>query len=221
MRKEKVYISQETVKRLSLYLRNLRRLEKEGVRVICSDRISELLDVSPAQFRKDLSYFGEFGKRGVGYEIRRLIEELEDILGVNKQWKIVLIGVGRLGSALLRFEGFSKFNLKIELAFDIDKRKIGKVINGVKIEDVQRLTERVKEEGVKVGLISTPPQVAQEIADRLIEGGIKGIMNFAPVTLKIPEDVFITNVDMACELERVIFFLNNEGKVKTDSKLLS
>ena len=123
---KKSCFSFDTVKRLSLYLRNLKRLKEKGIEIISSDRITPLLNVSSAQFRKDLSYFGEFGKRGVGYKVERLIEELEKILGINEEWRIALVGVGRLGQALLGFEGFSKFNIKIVCAFDIDRKKIGK-----------------------------------------------------------------------------------------------
>ncbi|MCD6093669.1 MAG: redox-sensing transcriptional repressor Rex [Candidatus Omnitrophica bacterium] len=206
----KICFSVETVKRLSLYLRDLRKLAKKKIQFISSNKITQLLNISPAQFRKDLSYFGEFGKRGVGYEVEKLIKKLEEILGINKEWRIAVVGVGRLGSALLRFEGFSKFNIKIKTAFDIDKKKIGKVINGIKIEDVGNLERVIKKEKIKLSLICTPPQVAQDITNRLVSAGIRGILNFAPVALKVANNVFISNVDMACELEQLIFLLNNE-----------
>ena len=210
---KKSCFSFDTVKRLSLYLRNLKRLKGKGIEVISSDRITPLLNVSSAQFRKDLSYFGEFGKRGVGYKVERLIEELEKILGINEEWRIALVGVGRLGEALLGFEGFSKFNIKIVCAFDIDKKKIGKVIEGVKVEDMKDLKTIIKRKRVKIALLCTPPHSAQEVCEKLVDAGIRGILNFSPLILKVPSSVFVSNVDMACELESLIFFLKrNETK---------
>jgi len=210
---KKSCFSFDTVKRLSLYLRNLKRLKEKGIEIISSDRITPLLNVSSAQFRKDLSYFGEFGKRGVGYKVERLIEELEKILGINEEWRIALVGVGRLGQALLGFEGFSKFNIRIVCAFDIDKKKIGKIIEGVKVEDMKDLKTIIKRKRVKIALLCTPPHSAQEVSEKLVTAGIRGILNFSPLILKVPSSVFVSNVDMACELESLIFFLKrNERK---------
>jgi redox-sensing transcriptional repressor len=207
---DKLNISQEVVRRLSLYLRNLRRLQESGVEVISSDKISKFLNVSPEQFRKDLSYFGEFGKRGVGYEVERLKEELESILGIDKKWKIALVGVGKLGSAILGFEGLSRFNLRIVSCFDIDNNKIGTEIHNVKIHSIKDIKKIVKEKNIKVAIITTPPEAAQFVADELIGAQVKGILNFAPVILKAPDDVFISNVDMACEMESLLFFIKQE-----------
>ena len=198
--------SSETIKRLSLYLRNLKRLKDQGIGIISSDKLTELLNVTPEQFRKDLSYFGGFGKRGVGYNVEKLIEEIEDILGVNKQWDIVLVGAGSLGSALLGFEGFSKFNIKIKYAFDSDENKIGKSRGGVRIEAIRGMRKIIKGNNIKIGVISTPPDVAQDVASELVASGIKSILNFAPRVLKVPKDVSVSNVDMAAELESLIFF---------------
>jgi redox-sensing transcriptional repressor len=212
--KKKICFSPETIRRLSLYLRNLKRLKKKNIETISSDRLTQFLNVTPAQFRKDLSYFGEFGKRGVGYEVDRLIKELEIILGTNRQWKIVLVGVGKLGSALLGFPGFYSFNIKITCAFDQDKEKIGKVQSGVKIEDIKKLKDTIRKENIRIALVCTPPEVAQDISERLVEAGIKGILNFAPIILKTPPGIFVSNVDMACELESLIFFLKTTERVK-------
>lgn len=202
----KNHFSSETIKRLSLYLRNLKRLKEQSVDVISSDKLTELLNVTPEQFRKDLSYFGGFGKRGVGYKVERLIEEIEDILGVNQQWDIVLVGVGKLGSALLGFEGFSKANLKIKYAFDSDENKIGKTRGRVRIDSIKNMQRTIKSNNIKIALISTPPDVAQEVTSKLVDSGIKSILNFAPMILNVPEDVLVSNVDMASELESLIFF---------------
>ncbi len=217
---EKSCFSLDTIKRLSLYLRNLKRLREKGIKIISSKEITPLLNVSSAQFRKDLSYFGEFGKRGVGYKVERLIEELEKILGINKEWRIALVGVGRLGQALLGFEGFSKFNIKIVCAFDIEERKIGKVIEGVKVEDMKNLKNVIKRKKVKIAILCTPPDSAQKAAESLISAGVKGILNFSPLMLKVSPSVFVFNVDMACELESLIFFLKRSkggGRCKKKS----
>ncbi|MCQ9205319.1 MAG: redox-sensing transcriptional repressor Rex [Omnitrophica bacterium] len=204
--KSKNSFSLESIKRLGLYLRNLKELKETGVDIISSDKITQFLNVSPEQFRKDLSYFGGFGKRGVGYNVGRLIEEIENILGVNNKWDIAIVGVGKLGSALLGFEGFSRFNIKIAHVFDSDKTKIGRVKKNVRIEDIKDLKKVVKLNNIKIAILSTPPDVAQPIAETLVSAGIRGILNFAPVVLKVPDNVSVSNVDMACELKSLIFF---------------
>ncbi len=196
----------ETIKRLSLYLRNLKRLKESGIDIISSDKISHFLNVTSVQFRKDLSYFGGFGKRGVGYKVKRLIEEIEKILGIDKQWSIAIVGVGRLGSALLGFEGFSKFNLNISHAFDASSEKIGKMTKGIRIEDINNMKRAIKKNNIKIAILSTPPEFAQSVTNELTSAGIRGILNFAPVILQVPEYVSVSNVDMACELESLVFF---------------
>ena len=205
--------SLETIRRLSLYLRNLKRLKEQDIDIISSDKLTKFLNVTPAQFRKDLSFFGGFGKRGVGYNVERLTEEIENILGVNKEWAIAIVGVGKLGMALLGFEGFSKFNIKVTFAFDIDKDKIGKARKGIKINHIRQIKDIIKENNIKVAIISTPPEAAQGVADQLASSGIKGILNFAPIVLKVPQTVSVSNVDMACELESLIFLTKRrQGK---------
>jgi len=207
-KKRSIQFSPETIKRLSLYLRSLKRLRDEGIEVVSSDRITQSLNITSVQFRKDLSYFGEFGRRGVGYNVAKLIEEIEEILGTNRKWKIALVGVGRLGSALLGFPGFRSFNVKISCAFDVDPKKVGKIQNGVKIRDVNKdLKKVIKKEKIKIAIICTPPEVAQQITDSLIDAGVRAILNFAPINLKVPQNVLVSNVDVACELESLIFFL--------------
>ncbi len=197
----------DSIRRLTLYLRNLRKIKKQGIEVISSDKITSLMNTTPAQFRKDLSYFGEFGKRGVGYNVVFLIEQIQKIVGSHIDWNIALVGLGKLGGALLGFEGFSRFNIRIKAVFDRDKRKIGKAKNGITVEPVEALQESIRRNGIKIGIIATPPEVAQDIAEKLVDAGVKGILNFAPVVLKVPERIFVSNVDMGCELESLIFFV--------------
>lgn len=212
---EKTCFSSEVIKRLSLYLRNLKKMRKENVELISSAEITQFLNVTPCQFRKDLSYFGGFGKRGVGYNVEKLIIELGNILGTDKEWKIALIGIGKLGSALLSFEGFSEFNIKISSAFDVDAKKIGKFLNGIKVEDIKDLEGIVCKRKIKMAIICTPPEVTQKIVDRLTKISIRGILNFAPIALKTAKDIFVSNVDMAYELESLIFFLKKSEQTKT------
>ena len=208
--KSKRNFSKETIKRLSLYLRNLKRIRDLGINIISSDQIAQFLEATPVQFRKDLSYFGGFGKRGVGYNVEKLIIEIESILGVNKEWKIVMVGVGKLGTALLGFDGFSKFNIKIAYVFDSSTDKTGKTKKGIKIDHILNMKDVIEKNSIKIAIISTPPEVAQDTADKLVTAGITGIMNFAPIMLKVPDYVSVSNVDMACELESLIFFATNK-----------
>ncbi len=212
--KPKQQFSLETIRRLNIYLRNLKRLNANGVEVISSKSITQLLDVTPAQFRKDLSYFGEFGIRGVGYNVTFLIDKIQKIVGTHKVWHIALVGLGKLGSALLGFEGFSRLNIVIKHVFDNDKRKIGKVKNRVKVKPVAHLAKVIKNAGIKIAVIATPPEAAQKVVSTLVGAGITGILNFAPVVLQVPRGVFVFNVDMACELESLIFFCQERKRWK-------
>jgi len=204
---KKLYVPAETVKRLSLYLRNLKYLAKEGVEIISSDKLAQDIYVSPAQVRKDLSYFGDFGIRGVGYSVKSLIKEIQSILGLNKEWPVALIGVGRLGSALLNYPGFKEFGFRISIAFDSDPEKIGKIYQGIKIEDFSEIERIIKKENIKIAIITVPASAAQEIADRLVRAGIEAILNFSPQYLNIPENINIKTVDIATELESLVYYL--------------
>ena len=197
------------IKRLSLYLCDLKRLQEQGVSVISSSRIPDILDVSPAQFRKDLSYFGEFGKRGVGYNIDHLVHEIENILGANVVSDIALIGLGRLGSALLSYPGFWQFNLRITSVFESDKRKIGRVYNGIKVENVRDIKKIVNARGIRIAMLCTPSEAIPEVMQLIQGSSIKAILNFTPVHLKKEKDIFVSNVHMSSELQTLIYFLKN------------
>jgi len=202
-------INPYVVKRLSLYLRDLKRLQEQGYSVISSSRIPGILDVSPAQFRKDLSYFGEFGKRGVGYNVNSLVREIEKILGTNSIWNIALIGMGKLGSALLYFPGFWQFNLRITAVFENDKRKIGRTYSGIKVEDIKNIKKSVSARKIKIAMLCTPPETTPEILQLIRNSSIRAILNFTPVNLKKEKDFFISNVDMSSELQMLTFFLKS------------
>ncbi len=206
--KQRQHLSLYTVKRLCLYLRDLKKLKESGKKVISSSSITESLNVNASQFRKDLSYYGEFGKRGVGYDVDFLIKKIESILGTSKVWKIALIGLGRLGGALLEFTGFLKFNLKITAVFDKDKRKIGRFYKDLVVYDISDLKKVIQAQNIKVGMLCTPPEVAQSVAETMQEAGIKAILNFTPTNLQTQRNTFVSNVDMASELQSLIYFLN-------------
>ena len=210
MPKTKKYIPQDTASRLSLYLRSLRMLEKKRVDVASSEDITEFLNVSSVQFRKDLSYFGGFGKRGVGYGTSALTKEIEKILGADVAWKIAIVGAGKLGSALLGYPGFTESNLQITAAFDNDPERIGKVRKGVTIEDAKSMRGVLRKKGIKIAILAVPADKAQEVGEELAACGVKAILNFAPVNLMLPKRISVSNVDMASELQGLIYKLKGE-----------
>ena len=202
-------VPEATVERLSVYLRSIKRLNDE--RVLPSQELAELVGTSDGQVRKDLAYFGEFGVPGQGYRVGTLKEEISRILGVDRAWRIALVGMGNLGAALLAYPGFKRQGFEIKIAFDNDLSKIGKVWQGVKIEDVEKIPQILFEQEIKMGIIATPAQAAQAVASKLIEGGVKAILNFAPVRIVVPDRVKLRNVDLSIELEALSYFLGRKG----------
>ena len=202
-------VPEATVERLSVYLRSIKRLNNE--RVLPSQELAELVGTSDGQVRKDLAYFGEFGVPGQGYRVGTLKEEISRILGVDRVWRIALVGMGNLGAALLAYPGFKRQGFEIKVAFDNDLSKIGKVWQGVKIEDVEKIPQILFEQETKMGIIATPAQAAQAVANNLIEGGVKAILNFAPVRIVVPDRVKLRNVDLSIELEALSYFLGRKG----------
>ena len=206
------------VSRLSLYLRELQRLEASGQQTISSGQLGHLLGFSDAQVRKDLGFFGQFGYPGVGYRCDELIRAMRDILGTNHPWPVVMVGVGNLGQALLGYRGFGRQNFSIHAAFDADPAKVGQTIQGILIRHLDELPEVVKSSGVRLGMIVVPAAHAQSVADRLVAAGIEGIVNFAPVTLSLPPQVQVVAVDLAIELEQLSFAVTNKlAKIAVDS----
>ena len=200
-------IPKETIDRLPLYLRCLEKLIEDGEENISSKNFSKRLNLNSAQVRKDLSYFGDFGTRGVGYKTKKLASKIREILNLNTKWKMALVGVGNIGSALLTYTGFDERDFQVEMAFDSDPELIGQEINDVEIEEVSRLPERIAEEEIKLGIIAVPAAAAQEIADQMVEGGVTGILNFAPALLNLPEEVRLAQVDITKELEQLVYYL--------------
>ncbi|MGB2963392.1 MAG: redox-sensing transcriptional repressor Rex [Anaerolineales bacterium] len=193
--------------RLPLYLRALNRLKKDGFIFASSRELGRLLDISAAQIRKDLSHFGELGKRGKGYEVDFLIGTLNQILHTDNIWKIVVIGAGDLGSGLARYKGFANRGFQVSAIFDIDPKKIGKQISDLIVKDIEEMEEYVRTNQIQIAVLAIPSEYAQDVIDDLVEAGITAILNYAPIYLKTPEGVQIEHIDPAVHLQKLSYFL--------------
>jgi len=199
------------VRRLSHYLRGLEELEREGVRTVASEALALRAGTTAAQVRKDLSLFGSFGKRGLGYAVPPLQAHLREILGLARPRRVALLGAGRIGAALFEYPPFRERGFRIVAIFDEDLGKIGRRWSGVPIRSVAELDEAVPQEGVEIGILAIPAAAAQRMADALIAAGIRGILNFAPVQIRVPEGVVVNDVDMSVEMEALTFALATPG----------
>lgn len=207
-------VPEVTILRISTYLRYLKELEERGETVVSSAQLAKACGLNPAQVRKDLAYFGEFGIRGVGYYVRDLYDHLRKILGLNKEWRLAVIGIGNLGTSLLNFRDFLKENYKIVAAFDkYPEKVVGRVSEQlgrpVEIIHIDRLKEVARERKIDIALLSVPPSEAQKVADLVVEAGIKGILNFTPVQLKVPKGVVVKNAYFTTVLDNLIYDLQN------------
>ncbi|MCL0032767.1 redox-sensing transcriptional repressor Rex [Peptococcaceae bacterium] len=200
-------IPEATITRLSVYSRYLKDLEKKRVVTISSSEIAEGVGVSSAQVRKDLAYFGEFGTKGVGYNVKDLLSYIRKILGLNKTWNLILIGAGNLGSALVTYQEFKDRGFNIVGVFDNDLVKIGKQIADLKVLPVEDLPDIIEKYDVRIGIIAVPAKAAQSVADVLVKNGIKAILNFAPINIHLPKGIAIQNVDLSIKLEALTFSL--------------
>lgn len=199
------------IDRLPVYARALNALESRGRDVVSSQELGELLGVTPAQIRKDLSYFGRFGKQGRGYNVRRLAQELRQILGLDRQWSMILIGVGHLGQAILAYDGFRPQGFIIVDAFDIDPEVVGKEVGGLRVRHLSELRGYLEGRRVDIGIVAVPAAAAGEIITQLIEGGVRAILNYAPTAVPVPEGVQIKNIDPVLALQSMTFYLKGEG----------
>ncbi|MCD4803731.1 MAG: redox-sensing transcriptional repressor Rex [Anaerolineales bacterium] len=193
--------------RLPLYLRALNRLQKDGYEYASSRELGKLLDLSAAQIRKDLSHFGELGKRGKGYEIEFLICKLNQILNTDNIWKMIVIGAGDLGSGLTRYKGFANRGFQVSAIFDIDPQKIGKKIGDLVVKDIRELEKFVKTNKIQIAVLAIPAKYAQDVIDDLVDTGITAILNYAPIYLKAPHGVQIEHIDPAVHLQKLSYFL--------------
>jgi len=202
-------ISESTIHRLSLYYRILSVLEKENRETVSSKELAKREKLTPAQVRKDLSFFGSFGTRGLGYPVNELKRRISEILGLNRTWNVALVGVGNIGSALVGYKEFQRQGFQIKMIFDNDQRKIGSNHKGIMVSDVKNIFQELKNNNIEIVVIAVPATVAQYIVDDVVNAGIKAILNFAPANLKVPEDVFLRNENMSMELEYLSFALLN------------
>ena len=211
-------VSESTVGRLSVYLRLLEELHLEGVSTLSSEEFAVHCGTSAAQVRKDLSFFGTFGKRGMGYGVPELIAALKSILGLERRWRVALVGAGKIGSALFAYQDFRRQGFFIESVFDSDISKVGQRWNGLVVRHDVELDEALRSDAVDIAIIAVPADVAQGVVDRVISAGVKAILNFAPVKLRVPDHVALKNVNMAVELEGLSFALANSGGVEREQQ---
>jgi len=193
--------------RLPVYLRALQRLADKDIHTTSSQELGEIVGISAAQIRKDISQFGEFGKQGTGYAIPFLIEKLQDILKVDRVWEVVIIGMGDIGHALAHYQGFANRGFHVKMVFDNDPKKIGQKIGEFEVFDTARLAEKIKQHKIKLAMITVPASFAQEVADQLVKAGVKAILNYAPISLSVPEDVKVQYIDPVTHLQRMTYYL--------------
>ncbi|MGD9899393.1 MAG: redox-sensing transcriptional repressor Rex [Calditrichaceae bacterium] len=205
-------ISDSTISRLSKYYRTLSMLIEQKIETVSSDEIAEIDSVTSAQVRKDLSFFGTFGKRGLGYKTKDLREEIGKILGLKKTWNIALVGIGNIGRALIDYQEFKKQGFQVKALFDSDPEKVGHEINGLHIYNINDVCQVVKEKNIEIAIIAVPAKVAQAVTDFFVNCGVKAILNFAPISIKTPEDVLVKNENMSIELEALSYYITNDLK---------
>jgi redox-sensing transcriptional repressor len=206
-------IPNPAVRRLSLYLRQLEAFQRKDRRTISSKQLGESLGLTDAQVRKDLAYFGQFGHPGIGYRVEDLIAQVRKILGTDKTWNVLLVGAGNLGRALMAYKGFEKKGFRLAAVFDADPAKIGKKQGPFPIQPLSELTPTIQKNNIRLGIMAVPADHAQDVADQLVSAGLRGILNFAPVSITVPPDVALTAVDLAVQLEQLSFQVNFTGTV--------
>ena len=200
-------VPEVVVLRLPLYVRALSQLRDGGTDVVSSQQLGSLLQMTPAQIRKDLSYFGRFGKQGRGYNVRFLLQELREILGLDREWNACIIGVGRLGHAIINYPGFSPEGFNIVAAFDGDPEQVGTSIGGFKVRPMEDLANVAAEMNISIGIVAVPASQAQEVIERLIKNNIKGILNYAPIAPQVPMNTVIRKIDPVLSLQSMTFYL--------------
>lgn len=200
------------IDRLPLYTRALAALQAEGREVVSSQELGGRLGVTPAQIRKDLSYFGRFGKQGRGYNVSKLLDELHRILGLDRQWRMALVGVGRLGRAILGYEGFTPQGFRIVEAFDADPSRVGELVNGLTVKDAREIQAVLATNPVDVGIVAVPAEIAQDVIDRLVECGVPAILNYAPIAARVPNSVHLKRVEPVLALQSMTYHLKNQRR---------
>ena len=203
-------VPEVVVLRLPIYARVLNQLIEDGIDVISSQQLGDLLQMTPAQIRKDLSYFGRFGKQGRGYNITFLLDELRQILGINRGWRACLIGVGRLGRAIINYPGFSPEGFEIVAAFDSDSKRHATMLGNISVNSMESLPKVLKERNITIGIVAVPAIQAQMVVDALITHGIQGILNYAPVAPHVPAHIIMRNIDPVLSLQSMTFYMKDK-----------
>jgi len=194
--------------RLPVYLRALQRLADKGIQTTSSQELGEIVGISAAQIRKDISQFGEFGKQGTGYSIPFLIERLRDILKVDRGWEVIIVGMGDMGHALARYNGFTNRGFRISMVFDNDPKKVGQKVGEFEILDTTVMAEKIKQHKIRVAMLTVPAAAAQEMADQLVKAGIKAILNYAPTSLNVSKGIHVQYIDPVTHLQRMTYYLD-------------
>ena len=210
-------IPEVVISRLPIYYRLLSRLKVEGRAVVSSQELGDALGVTPAQIRKDLSYFGRFGKQGRGYSVQRLIEELRQILGLERRWKMVLVGIGQLGRAIVSYDGFAPQGFEITLLYDADPQTIGTVVSGLTVRDAKRLETDLITEPPEIGVVAVPADHAQEVIDTLVRSGVRAILNYAPRAVQVPPHIRLQQIDPVISLQSITYHLTRETQAQQSS----
>lgn len=205
-------IADSTVRRLSLYLRFLEESTNRGLVTISSDELARRGGTTSAQVRKDLSFFGSFGKRGLGYSVPELTESLREILGLRRDWQVIIVGAGKIGTALAQYRGFRQRGFRVTAVYDRDPKKIGTRWDTLTVRDMADVERDIQKEHPDIAVLTTPAEEAQVVVDRLVSAGMRALLNFAPIQLQVPPDVTLKNVNMAMELEGLSFALTNRDR---------
>lgn len=200
-------VPEVVVLRLPLYIRELTDMMKSDKKVVSSQQLGERLQMTPAQIRKDLSYFGKFGKQGRGYPISYLVNQLRTVLGLEKEWNCCIIGVGRLGRAVISYPGFTPEGFNIRAAFDDDINLVGQTVGGLSVQPINELEKTIRDKNISIGILTVPAKNAQIVIDRMVDSGLKSILNYAPVGLHIPPGVHIRHVDPLLSLQSMTYYL--------------
>lgn len=202
-------IPEVVILRLPSYVRILSQLQDEGVEIVSSRDLGERLSVTPAQIRKDLSYFGRFGKQGRGYDVAYLMEALREVLGLDREWNTAVVGVGRLGRAIINYPGFSPEGFKVIVAFDADPSTIGTEIGSVRVRSMAEMKPIIEELGIDIAIVAVPSPYAQDVINTIVGCGVKAILNYAPMAARVPEDVRVRNIDPVLALQTMTYHLKS------------
>ncbi|HCL26659.1 MAG TPA: redox-sensing transcriptional repressor Rex [Dehalococcoidia bacterium] len=203
-------VPEVVISRLPQYVRILNRLLDDGIQVVSSQQLGEKLQVTPAQIRKDLSYFGRFGKQGRGYIVKDLLERLRQILGINTSWNVAVVGVGRLGRAILSYPGFNPDGFRLVAAFDLNNQVVGEEVGGLSVRSMDELDQIVAKEKISIAIVAVPVEFTQNVVDHLVACGVKAILNYAPIAPQVREGIRIRNIDPVLSLQSMTYYINEE-----------